>query len=67
LERVKWTLWHGKPQEALSKLELDDECHGLTEAQEIRDLYDYLNRNQAYQLSTARTGDQWQNPSYLHS
>jgi len=22
LERVKWTLWHGKPKETLSKLEL---------------------------------------------
>jgi len=49
LERVKWTLWHGKPDEALSKLKIlmtnvaDDKKRSKLEK-----LYDYLKNNQAY-------------------
>jgi len=42
-------LWHGKPQEALSKLELL--MRNVTDSlkrKKLADLYDYLNRNQAY-------------------
>jgi len=48
-------LWHGKPQEALSKLELL--MMNVTDSlkrKKLADLYDYLNRNQAYQLSRTR-------------
>jgi len=48
LERVKWTLWHGKPEEAESAENPDDECHKLKQSQKLADLYDYLSRNQAY-------------------
>ncbi len=49
LERVKWTLWHGKPDEALSKLKIlltniaDDQKRSKPEK-----LHDYLKNNQAY-------------------
>jgi hypothetical protein len=49
LERVKWTLWHDKPDEALSKLKilmtnvLDDQKRSKLEK-----LYDYLKNNKAY-------------------
>ncbi len=49
LERVKWTLWHGKPDEALSKLKIlmtnvaDDKKRSKLEK-----LYDYLKNNQVY-------------------
>jgi hypothetical protein len=49
LERVKWTLWHGKPDEALNKLKilitnvLDDKKRSKLEK-----LYDYLKNNKAY-------------------
>jgi hypothetical protein len=49
LERVKWSLWHGKSAEALSKLKLlmtnvtDKKKH-----KKLEDLYDYLRRNQEY-------------------
>jgi len=48
LERVKWTLWHGKPEEALS-LNPNDECVAdSNKSEKLADLYDYLSRNQAY-------------------
>ena len=49
LERVKWTLWHGKPEEALSKLKIL--MTNVTDAKKrssLEDLYNYLNQNQAY-------------------
>jgi hypothetical protein len=49
LERVKWTLWHGKPDEALTKLELL--MTNVTDSKKrtkLEDLYDYLKRNQSY-------------------
>ncbi len=49
LERVKWTLWHGKPEEALSQLKIL--MMNVTDSKKrwkLADLYDYLNRNQAY-------------------
>jgi len=45
-------LWHGKPQEALSKLELL--MMNVTDSlkrKKLEDLYDYLNRNQAYLIN----------------
>ncbi|MBV8886249.1 MAG: ISKra4 family transposase [Chroococcidiopsidaceae cyanobacterium CP_BM_RX_35] len=49
LERVKWTLWHGKPDEALSKLQLlMTNTTDSKKRRKLADLYDYLNRNQAY-------------------
>jgi len=46
LEQVKWTLWHGKPQEALSKLELlmTMNVTDSLKRKKLEDLYDYLNR-----------------------
>jgi hypothetical protein len=49
LERVKWTLWHGRPDEALTKLHML--MTNVTEAKKrskLEDLYDYLERNKAY-------------------
>jgi hypothetical protein len=49
LERVKWTLWHGKSDEALTKLELL--MTNVTEPDKrtkLEGLYDYLKRNEAY-------------------
>ncbi len=49
LEKVKWSLWHGKSDEALIKLELlmmnvtDSKKH-----KKLEGLYDYLKRNKAY-------------------
>jgi hypothetical protein len=49
LERVKWTLWHGQPAEALSKLQLlTMNVTDSLKRKKLADLYDYLNRNQAY-------------------
>lgn len=49
LERVKWTLWHGKPEEALSKLKiLITNVTDSSKRKKLADLYDYLSRNQAY-------------------
>ena len=49
LESAQWKLWHGHPQEALTKLailrdNLTDEGHRST----LTGLYEYLHRNQAY-------------------
>ena len=49
LERVKWTLWHGRPDEALAKLHLL--MATVTDAKQgskLEGLYDYLERNKAY-------------------
>ena len=49
LERVKWTLWHGKSDEALAKLHML--MTTVTEAKkrsQLEGLYDYLERNKAY-------------------
>ena len=49
LERVKWTLWHGRPEEALAKLHML--MTNVTEAKKrskLEELYDYLERNKAY-------------------
>ena len=49
LDSVKWTLWHGEADEALTKLEimkstLTDE----NKQSKVNGLYDYLNRNREY-------------------
>jgi hypothetical protein len=49
LERVKWTLWHGRPDEALAKLHML--MTNVTDAKkrsQLEGLYDYLERNKAY-------------------
>jgi hypothetical protein len=49
LESAKWTLWHGKAQEALTKLALlRDNVTDKTKRSRLTGLYDYLQRNQAY-------------------
>jgi hypothetical protein len=52
LESAKWKLWHGKPQDALTKLALlrdniTDEGH----RSKLIGLYEYLHRNQAYLIN----------------
>ena len=49
LERVKWTLWHGQSDKALTKLKML--MTNITDPQKhskLKGLYDYLERNQAY-------------------
>jgi hypothetical protein len=49
LERVKWSLWHGKSEEALSKLKLlTMNVTDTKKRKKLEDLYDYLKRNQEY-------------------
>jgi len=48
LWNVKWTLWHGKPKETLSKLELLITNVTEPETLETQKLYDYLKNNEAY-------------------
>lgn len=49
LERVKWTLWHGKLDEALAKLAmLMKNITDTKKRSKLEGLYDYLKRNQAY-------------------
>lgn len=52
LERVKWTLWHGKSEQALSKLKIL--MTNVTDAKKhskLEKLYDYLKNNQAYLIN----------------
>jgi len=61
LERVKWTLWHGKSEEALSKLQLL--MQNITDSKKhkkLEDLYGYLNRNQAYLVNYQERDQQGQ-------
>lgn len=54
LEKVKWTLWHGKPKEALSKLELL--ITNMTDSKKLKKLkklYEYLENNQTYLMHYA--------------
>jgi hypothetical protein len=49
LDRIKWTLWHGKVRDALTKLALLRE--NITEDEQrakMTGLHDYIQRNQAY-------------------
>jgi hypothetical protein len=49
LERVKWTLWHGRPDEALAKLHrLMTNVTDAKKRSKLEGLYDYLERNKAY-------------------
>ena len=49
LEGVKWKLWHGKPEEALSKLKsLITNVTDTKKCSKLKKLYDYLESNQAY-------------------
>ena len=49
LERVKWKLWHGKSDEALTKLELlMKNVTAPKKRSKLKGLYDYLKNNQAY-------------------
>jgi hypothetical protein len=49
LERVKWTLWHGRPDEALAKLHmLRTNVTDAKQRSKLAGLYDYLERHKAY-------------------
>ena len=49
LDSVKWTLWHGNSEEALTKLELLMENISVDKKRsKLKGLYDYLKRNQDY-------------------
>jgi hypothetical protein len=49
LERIKWTLWHGRPHEALTKLHmLTTNVTDAKKRSKLEGLYDYLERNKAY-------------------
>jgi hypothetical protein len=49
LERAKWKLWHGKAEEALTKLTLlRDNITDETQKSKMTGLYNYIYRNQAY-------------------
>ena len=49
LESCKWEVWHGKVQEALSKLEiLITNVSDEKKRSKVQGLYDYLNRNQGH-------------------
>ena len=49
LERVQWTVWHGKADEALSKLKiLMINVTDPKKRSKLEELYDSLQRNQAY-------------------
>ena len=49
LESAKWKLWHGHPQEALTKLAaLRDNLTDEGPRSKLTGLYEYLHRNQAY-------------------
>ncbi|MBV8887189.1 MAG: hypothetical protein JO235_24780 [Chroococcidiopsidaceae cyanobacterium CP_BM_RX_35] len=48
-EGIKWTLWHGKPKEALSKLKLlMTQVTETKKRSKFQKLYDYLKSNEAY-------------------
>jgi hypothetical protein len=49
LESAKWKLWHGHPQEALTKLAvLRDNLTEEGHCSKLIGLYEYLHRNQVY-------------------
>lgn len=49
LERVKWKLWHGQSEAALTKLEqLMTNITAPKKRSKLKGLYDYLKNNQAY-------------------
>ncbi len=49
LERIKWKLWHGKSEEALTKLELlITNVTDPKNRKKLKELHKYLKRNQAY-------------------
>ncbi len=61
LERVKWPLWHGKTEEALSKLQLlTINVTDSKKRKKLEDLYEYLNRNQAYLVNYQERDQQGQ-------
>lgn len=52
LESVKWRLWHGQAEEALSKLEsLQNEMSDASEKSQLQSLGEYLQRNRAYLIN----------------
>ena len=49
LEKVKWFLWHGKPDKALKRLgELQRINSDETISENMSDLYEYIARNKKY-------------------
>lgn len=52
LEKVKWFVWHGKSQEGLKRLEkICNEINNGELQAHLRDLYQYLERNQKYMVN----------------
>jgi len=61
LERVKWSLWHGKAESALSQLKmLMMNVKDSKKRSKLEDLYEYLNRNQAYLVNYGQREQQSQ-------
>jgi hypothetical protein len=61
LERVKWSLWHGKSTEALSKLKLlMMNVPDKKKRKKLEDLYEYLERNQEYLVNYQEREEQKQ-------
>ena len=59
LKRVKWTLWHGKPKEALKKLNLlIDKVTDTKKRSKLKDLHDYLENNQDYLVNYQKRQEQ---------
>lgn len=49
LEKVKWFLWHGKPKEALQRLnEIRNRVMEKTLMTDLQELHEYIERNQMY-------------------
>jgi hypothetical protein len=54
LEHVKWTLWHGKARDALTKLALlRDNITEEAKRSKLMGLHDFIQRNQAYIINSA--------------
>ncbi|MCP4473350.1 MAG: hypothetical protein GY821_02010 [Gammaproteobacteria bacterium] len=52
LEKVKWFLWHGKPDEGLKRLlEIQSEVTEEKLLEDLQDLYEYLERNKKYMVN----------------
>ena len=49
LEKVKWFLWHGNPEKALTRLrELELSISKKELSSDLQELYGYIDRNQCY-------------------
>jgi hypothetical protein len=61
LDRVKWSLRHGKSEKALSKLRLlTMNVTDTKKRKQLEDLYDYLKRNKDYLVNYQEREEQKQ-------